>query len=328
MTASSGSDGLNLAKADPTASEAQAVIAALRQAADDDAVADAVRRVLIEASHPADALARMDGALAILGDGFSGARRAGLWLRWHDSLSASELESDYGSEVTIRLLESIAAAGDEAWLHLFEGDRAERVERAVMFSPAGVAVLEQLTFAPTELEFRAFAIRRLEELGIHGSLPRHEVRAIERLLHGSGEREAAYRVERARKRRDRSEEAKGQAPQLDRPEGRLAGLVVAIAGGHPALRRLIKDELALSHVSVREIPPAFEATRRERDIVATLNGCDVAILLIGQLAHTTSDQVRSVASRLSVPILVSPRASGGAVQRALIEWSSSRTLPS
>ena len=275
-------------------------------------------------THPMDALTSVETALDTAVEEIPPERRVALWLAWHDTLSQNEIESDYGAEVTVRLLEAMAASGVDEWLHLYEGDRAERVERVASASPLGIAVLEQLTFAPPELELRPFAVRRLEEIGTHGALPRQDVRAIEQLLHGSGESDAAYRVERARKRMARSAAALESTSESDGADARLTGLVVAIVGGHPALRRLIRDELTPHDVSVREIPPAFEATRRERDIAATLSGADVAILLIGQLAHTTSDQVRAVAARLGVPVVVSPRASTGAVRRVLLTWIASQ----
>ena len=68
-----------------------------------------------------------------------------------------------------------------------------------------------------------------------------------------------------------------------------------------------------------QIPSSREAVRRERDIIGLLQGCDLAILLIRQITHSTSDQVRKVAERLSIPVIYSNALSAVAIERQLLE---------
>jgi hypothetical protein len=59
--------------------------------------------------------------------------------------------------------------------------------------------------------------------------------------------------------------------------------------------------------------------RRERDILRLLNGCDLALMLVRQITHSTSDQVRKAADRLGVPVVFSNAASAVAIERQLLE---------
>jgi hypothetical protein len=297
--------------------------ALLRGGATHNHLQEAITTLLANVAHPRDAIERVDRDLQAINH-VPPERVGDLWLAWHDLLTESDFASEYGVAVTVRLLEAVAVPGEEQWLLLVEAGRRERIETAALSSVASLAVLEQLMFCPPSLELRAFSLHHLETLGIHGSLPRSDVRAIEQLLHGFGEREVAYRVERARKRRDRAERmVAGETEAAQAGIGRLRGKVVTVAGGHPPLRRLIQNELAQTGIIMREVPPAFDAVRRERDVLAALRGSDVAVLLIAQLPHTTSDQVRSAAARLDIPVLIAQRASAVSVKRALEEWATS-----
>ena len=95
--------------------------------------------------------------------------------------------------------------------------------------------------------------------------------------------------------------------------------VVAIAGGHAQLRVATSALFESYGTSVVSIPSSREAVRREREIVHLLRGCDLAVVLVRQIAHSTSDQVRKAAEKLGVPVVFSHALSAVAIERQLLE---------
>jgi hypothetical protein len=93
---------------------------------------------------------------------------------------------------------------------------------------------------------------------------------------------------------------------------------VTIAGGHPALRSLARRDLrAIGVTDVREIPPAWEATRHRRAVEATLSGSDLVVVIASQIAHSTFDQIRAAAARLDVAVVTTQSASVAAIRRVV-----------
>ena len=95
--------------------------------------------------------------------------------------------------------------------------------------------------------------------------------------------------------------------------------VVAIAGGHAQLRGTAASLLRRHGIETVPIPSSLEAVRRERDIVHLLRGCELAILLVRQITHSTSGQVRKAAERLGIPVFFSNALSAVAIERQLLE---------
>jgi hypothetical protein len=75
---------------------------------------------------------------------------------------------------------------------------------------------------------------------------------------------------------------------------------------------------------VQSIPSAKEASRTGRDVQAVLAGSDVVVLLVRQLAHSTSDQVRRAAARAGVPAIMAESAGINGVRRALERFVTTR----
>jgi hypothetical protein len=102
----------------------------------------------------------------------------------------------------------------------------------------------------------------------------------------------------------------------------VAGLTVALAGGYPALRSAIERDLLRSGArAVRQLPSAKEANRAGRDVKATIAGCDVVVVLVRQLAHSTDAQIRRAAAQSGVSVVVAESSGIGGVQRALEAFS-------
>jgi hypothetical protein len=182
-------------------------------------------------------------------------------------------------------------------------------------------ILEQWLFAPDATGLRGEALARIEAIGSGYGADPGSVRAAERLLHAVGEREAAYRVERAH---EASSPARPRtASATDIPAAR--GLDLTLVGGHPALRSMSRrDLLGDGARNVREIPSAWEGARVERSIVATMSGSDLAVVIARQVAHATSDQVRKVGHRIGVPIEIAQAASVGSIRKAVERFSAAR----
>ena len=98
----------------------------------------------------------------------------------------------------------------------------------------------------------------------------------------------------------------------------LHGLAVVLVGGHPALRRLVRVDLAAAGVAdLRELPPAWEAHRPARAVRDLLAGADLAVLVWRQLGHSTAELVQQAAARLGVPVVRARTAGAGAVREAV-----------
>ena len=201
------------------------------------------------------------------------------------------------SHFILRVLEETAAAGQPAWLALAAENGFERTQQALTSTDDELLIAEQLAYAPRATSWHLLGVATLERIGMYEV---ERSRIAERLLHGLGETEAAYRVERARKRITR-------APQPDplgamtNPTAAHTGQRIVLAGGHPALRSAVARHIEGRDGRVREIPSKFEAVRRDRQISQLVASSDLAIIIIRQIAHSTSDQVKRAAIRTGVP---------------------------
>lgn len=228
--------------------------------------------------------------------------------------------SDQGAALVVRLLESLAGLNDTAaWTELARADPLRLIDSLASDPVDRLDALEQLTFAPAASGLPARAIGAIEAIG---HLARHDPpvsRAAERLLHDLQQVEAAYGVERARRGVARVEPPSPSATASLAP--RFAGLTIVLAGGHPALRSLIARDLSRDGVrDVRDVPSAREAVRSGRDVAAVVGGVDLVVLLVRQLAHSTSDQVKDAARKAGVPVVVAERAGTSGVRRAVERW--------
>lgn len=204
---------------------------------------------------------------------------------------------------------------EHAWNSLLQSSRIEDLRQLAGEPDIGIEIAELLTYAPDE-GIRDFAVSELEGAGMRQLASGDDSRSIERLLHAAGARDAAYRLEAARKRSAAAE----PPPAGDRPSrSTIPYRTIAIAGGHAQLRGNAASVLDRYGVTVVSIPSSQEAVRRERDILHLLNGCDLVMLLVRQITHSTSDQVRKAAERLGVPVLFSNAASAVAIERQLLE---------
>jgi hypothetical protein len=249
---------------------------------------------------------------------------------WADELFARSTAFAARDEVAANglvLLELAAESGDESvWQRLAAGGRLRAVEEAMTSAAELLDALEQESYAPAATGIDAAATARIEELGHQHASDPVFARNAERLLHATGARAAAYRLERARRAATRHSPPKTAAqPAARRP---LAGRLVVVAGGHAALRgRIRRDLLDAGAVDVREIPSAKEASRILRDVQAVMTGADLAVVLARQIAHSTSNQVRIAAIRLGVPVVVAETSGVIGVRRAIERHFQERGRP-
>jgi hypothetical protein len=176
---------------------------------------------------------------------------------------------------------------------------------------------EYLAQAPRESGLPVQALALIEAFGMsHGNDP-GVARKAERLLHALGASEAAYRVEH--NRRTLSPKPKSAQSKADKEDKlNIAGWIIAIAGGHPAMRKLIETDLMRAGAKeIREIPPRWEGSRSGRDINQLLSGADVAVLIGRQISHSTVDQIKRGATISGVPVITSLTASTSGLRRAL-----------
>ncbi|MCA9860737.1 MAG: hypothetical protein KC438_13495 [Thermomicrobiales bacterium] len=202
------------------------------------------------------------------------------------------------------------------WEAVLQTGRIDEIRRLIGDPELGLELAELLTYAP-DPGIRDLAATGLEATGMRLLAAGEETRSIERLLHATGARDHAYRLESARKRRTDSQT--GAAGQRAPAAPSMLPGVVAIAGGHAQLRAAAAALLEPYGVMVVPIPSSREAVRRERSILQALQGCDLAMLLVRQITHSTSDQVRRAAQRLDVPVFFSNAASAVAIERQLLE---------
>lgn len=208
-----------------------------------------------------------------------------------------------------------ALEGDD-WDAVLGSSRIDDLRRLTDEPELGLELIELLTYAPDPGVHDA-AVSQLEGIGMRRLLRGGDARSFERLLHAAGASEAAYRLEAARKQRLQQMHPIGVTRPLERPG--IPYRAIAIAGGHAQLRASAAAVLEPYGITVVSIPSSQEAVRRERSILQALQGCDLVMLLVRQITHSTSDQVRRAAERLDVPVLYSNAASAVAIERQLLE---------
>jgi len=221
------------------------------------------------------------------------------------------------TDAAIRLLETAAEAGN--WTAITDPTRRPRLLAAFSNPLQILERLEQESYAPVETGLPAAAAGEAEDLGHRFARDPSIARAAERLLHGLGHPEAAYRVEALR-----LAAATAPARTVRAPSHALPAWTVVLAGGHPALRRLAGVDLrrhgAIGH---RDIPSSWEATRSTRAIREQLNGCDVVVMIWRQLDHSTADRIRVAAAQTGVPIVHARTAGVSSVVQATLEFAAS-----
>ncbi|MCC6790083.1 MAG: DUF2325 domain-containing protein, partial [Thermomicrobiales bacterium] len=84
--------------------------------------------------------------------------------------------------------------------------------------------------------------------------------------------------------------------------------------------------LARSGVArVEVIPSATEGIRSGRDVQGLVSGVDLVVMLVRQVAHSTSEQVKRAARRADVPVAIAETAGIAGVRRAIARWLAERT---
>jgi hypothetical protein len=238
--------------------------------------------------------------------------------------SLFDLQVEFGTdpearhEAALQVLEALAAAVDaDIWMTTLSERRLTEIERSFRTPVEMLEALEQKAFAPNVTGLPDRARAKIEEIGhLHVGDP-ETARAVERLLHALGDPEAAYRIERARRSTLQRATAPSRTVSVQTAVD-LTGLSVVIAGGHAALRSMIERDLTKAGVArVRGIPSATEANRAGREVQSVITGGDVVVLLVRQLAHSTSDQVRRAAARAGVPVVTADSAGISGVRRAI-----------
>ncbi len=310
--------GWRLFEANAFSDAAVAFARAITAGADDLDVAETLLQILIEANDWPAVASFIADYLARQGAEMSATDRVAWPACRFDALVRAQSSTTTRAEAALALLEAAAAAGEAGWATVVDPSRRRAIEEACADRETSLALVEQDSYAPMETGLPGSALLRAEALGRAHAGDQVFSRRVERLLHALGAREAAYRVERARRHAHRPlPDGVPAAADPDAAAG-LAGLVVLVAGGHGALRSLVREDLRLAGVpEVREIPPAWEANRHARRVRDLLAGTDVAVLISRQLPHSTSDQVRLAAGRLGVPVVVAESASAQAVRRSL-----------
>lgn len=220
----------------------------------------------------------------------------------------------------LELLEDVAAfESTDLWRTALVNNWIDDVEAMAVSPHEMLSALEFQALAPADSGIPAKIVQRVEEIGHSNATDPMLAREVEVLLHALGHSSAAYRVERS-KRVARETRIRPPANPKQRP---VQGLSIVVAGGHPALRSLIAKSLMKEGAkTVAEIPSAKEASRVGRDVRAILTGSDVAIILVRQIAHSTSDQVRTAAAKLGIPVLTAESSGTSGVRRALQRWVS------
>jgi hypothetical protein len=212
---------------------------------------------------------------------------------------------------------AIAGDRDEAWLPILDPSTRSLLDASFPEPRDQLEWIEMLASAPTATGLRVQAFSLIEEFGHRHAADPTLARDAERLLHALGTPEAAYRVEQSRRSLEPKSGKTTRKPHAD-DDLRLNGWIIGIAGGHPAMRQLIRNDLIRAGAKeVREIPPRWEASRSGREITALLSGVDVAVLIGRHIAHSTVDQVKRGAEQTGVPVITSLTASASSVRRAL-----------
>lgn len=220
------------------------------------------------------------------------------------------------SEIGLEILEFAAESGSpNLWSSLAAGGLLRRIEAGASGPASLLDLLEQESYAPPETGIPAMALVRAEGTGHAWAHDPAVARTAERLLHAAGDPAAAYRVERSRRDANRDRDRRRASATPDRF---LTGRIVVIAGGHAPLRARVASMLrSAGAADVREIPSAKEGNRVQRDIDATVAGADLVVVVVRQMAHSTSDQVRLAAEKAGVPLVVAESAGTTGILRAV-----------
>lgn len=226
----------------------------------------------------------------------------------------STVRSDVQAICAENLLLAALDLGDSSWNAIRQNSRLQEFERLALTSDAGIDLLELLAYAP-DPGMREFAISQLVAIGLRLLDSGNDSRRFERLLHGVGASAEAYRLEEIRKLHIRGDASRFGRKRMETPAPPYR--VIAIAGGHTRMRATAASLLEQHGMSVVSIPSSREAVRRERDILQALHGCDAVLLMVRQITHSTSDQVRKSAERLDIPVIFSHAASALAIEREL-----------
>ncbi len=219
-------------------------------------------------------------------------------------------------ETAASLLTCAIESGGSAWMAILDSPRIDEIERLAQKTEFGIELLELLAYAPN-VDVRGFAVNSIELAGIRALGRGKDSRSFERLLHAIGATTDAYRLESARKQRRAAPRGQSTVGETNHVTPKFH--LVAIAGGHAQLRGTAAILLQRHGIGIVQIPSSREAVRRERDIIGLLQGCDLAMLLVRQITHSTSDQVRKVAERLNIPVIYSNALSAVAIERQLLE---------
>ncbi len=219
-------------------------------------------------------------------------------------------------DCAIDLLAAATGAGERGWEQLREAGRVPILERLALTESAGLELLELFGYAP-DAGMRQFSVSHLVSAGMHLLDRGEDSRQVERLLHGAGATDEAYRLEASRKYRAACEPERQWTARSGEPG--IACQRLGIAGGHHQLHGMVASLLGRHGVRIVPIPSSREHVRRERAIVQALQGCDAVMLLVRQISHSTSDQVRKAAARLAIPVIYSNAVSAVAIERQLRE---------
>ncbi len=261
-------------------------------------------------------LARVQSSIDRLGGQIDPLSLFGHRVLCFDLAVVSTTDNRLQAETAASLLTCAIASGGSAWMAILASPRIDEIERLALTSEFRIELLELLAYAP-DVDVRGFAVNSIELAGTRALGRGDDSRMFERLLHAIGATTHAYRLESARKQRRAAH--RGQRTIRETHVVASKYHMVAIAGGHAQLRGTAAVLLQRHGIGIVQIPSSREAVRRERDIIGLLQGCDLAILLVRQITHSTSDQVRKVAERLNIPVIYSNALSAVAIERQLLE---------
>jgi hypothetical protein len=233
-----------------------------------------------------------------------------------DLAQVSTTDSLRQLDTAVGLVSGAIEAGDPAWDAILGSSRLGDIERLAMHGDAAVDLLELLAYSP-DPGMRGFAVSQIESLGMRALDAEGDSRVYERLLHAIGASPNAYRIEGLRKQQTSSLPA--DANPVVETASDLDVRVLAIAGGHAQLRGTAGRLLERRGIATVGIPSSREAVKRERDIIQLLQGADLALVLVRQITHSTSDQVRKAAEKLGIPVVFSTALSAVAIERQLFE---------
>lgn len=291
-----------------------ALTAAMRRGAHDPDLLALLAGLTADAGDPGETA----GFYAELIDRFGPIVRPQVVLEWErerfDALivAGQTLTPETRADAALDLLAAAATAGD--WGAVLA--RRKALESLFATPARRLDLLEQFAYAPAETGLPDSAAAEIGAIGHRYAGDVALPRLAERLLHGTGHRDAAYAVERARRAAART--AVPRTAATDDSED-FAGIVVLIAGGHPPLRRMVTVDLKRSGASgVREIPSKWESVRAGRQVRDRMAGSDLAVLIGRQLAHSTADQVRSAAASYGVPVVRAETAGVDSIHRAAL----------